>query len=110
MIANGAVDRTIYRWIADEHSRSTVKNTIALLVRVMEQAVRDGLIKVTPARVSGWQRQYQLVEDELNDPRALALPNWEPLQALAKALVVRSHGEYQGWGDVVTSPPPPPPG
>lgn len=52
MITNGAVDRTVYRWIADEHSRSTVKNTIAVLVRVMEQAVRDGLIKVNPARLS----------------------------------------------------------
>ncbi|MEU8495206.1 tyrosine-type recombinase/integrase [Streptomyces lavendulae] len=102
MITNGAVDRTVYRWIADELSRSTVKNTIAVLVRVMEQAVRDGLIKVNPARVSGWQRQYQQVEDELNDPRALALPDWETLQALAKALVARSYGQYQGWGDVVT--------
>lgn len=102
MITNGAVDRTVYRWIADEYSRSTVKNTIAVLVRVMEQAVRDGLIKVNPARVSGWQRQYQQVEDELNDPRALALPDWETLQALVKALVARSYGQYQGWGDVVT--------
>lgn len=102
MITNGAVDRTVYRWIADELSRSTVKNTIAVLVRVMEQAVRDGLIKVNPARVSGWQRQYQQVEDELNDPRALALPDWETLQALAKDLVARSYGRYQGWGDVVT--------
>ncbi|MFD6180941.1 hypothetical protein [Streptomyces goshikiensis] len=102
MITNGAVDRTAYRWIADELSRSTVKNTIAVLVRVMEQAVRVGLIKVNPARVSGWQRQYQQVEDELNDPRALALPDWETLQALAKALVARSYGQYQGWGDVVT--------
>ncbi|MFJ3725797.1 tyrosine-type recombinase/integrase [Streptomyces sp. NPDC090045] len=106
MITNGAVDRTVYRWIADELSRSTVKNTIAVLVHVMEQAVRDGLIKVNPARVSGWQRQYQQVEDELNDPRALALPDWETLQALAKALVARSYGQYQGWGDVVTPPHP----
>ncbi|MFF3863164.1 hypothetical protein [Streptomyces sp. NPDC002209] len=73
MITNGAVNRTVYRWIADGQSRSTVKNTIAVLVRVMDQAVRDGLMKVNPARVSGWQRQYQLAEDELNDPRALAL-------------------------------------
>ncbi|MEU2835252.1 site-specific integrase [Streptomyces lavendulae] len=56
----------------------------------------------TLKELSGWQRQHQLVEDALNDPRALALPNWETLQALAKALVARSHGEYQGWGDVVT--------
>ncbi|WP_405762925.1 tyrosine-type recombinase/integrase [Streptomyces sp. NBC_01420] len=42
VITNGAVDLTVQNWIADEHSRSTVKNTIAVLVRVMEQAVRDG--------------------------------------------------------------------
>ncbi|MEU2828701.1 site-specific integrase [Streptomyces lavendulae] len=102
MITNGAVDRTVCRWITDELSRSTAQNTIAVLVRVMEQAIRDGLIKVNPARVSGWQRQYQQVEDELNDPRALALPNWETLQDLAKALVTRSYGQYQGWGDAVT--------
>ncbi|MFF7532948.1 hypothetical protein ACFZB2_28155 [Streptomyces bobili] len=50
MITNGVVDRTVQNWIADEHSRSTVENTIAVLVRVMEQAVRDGIIKVNPAR------------------------------------------------------------
>jgi hypothetical protein len=44
MITNGVVDRTVQKWIADEHSRSTVKNTIAVLVRVMEQAVRDGIV------------------------------------------------------------------
>lgn len=55
MITNGVVDRTVQNWIADEHSRTTVKNTIAVLVRVMEQAVRDGIIKVNPARVTGWQ-------------------------------------------------------
>ncbi|MBK3525386.1 site-specific integrase, partial [Streptomyces sp. MBT70] len=35
LITNGVVDRTVQNWIADEHSRSTVKNTIAVLVRVM---------------------------------------------------------------------------
>ncbi|MYQ63161.1 hypothetical protein GA0115242_10726, partial [Streptomyces sp. SolWspMP-5a-2] len=43
MITNGVVDRSVQNWIVDEHSRSTVKNTIAVLVRVMEQAVRDGI-------------------------------------------------------------------
>src|SRR6185436_6372492 len=71
-------------------------------VRVMEQAVRDGIIDRNPARVSGWQREYQLAEDELDDPRSLALPDWEALVRLALALVNRSHGRYQGWGDVVT--------
>ncbi|MFC9488235.1 tyrosine-type recombinase/integrase [Streptomyces hydrogenans] len=101
MITNGAVDRTVQNWIADECSRSTVKNTIALLVRVMEQAVRDGIIKINPARVTGWQKLYKQAEDELLDPRALALPDWEALVELAGALVAASYGEYQGWGDVV---------
>ena len=87
MIRNGAVDRAVHSWIADECSRSSVKNSIAVLVRVMEQAVRDGLIDRNPARVTGWQREYQNAEDELDDPRSLALPNWEMLVILADALV-----------------------
>ncbi|MET9349912.1 hypothetical protein ABZY67_24870 [Streptomyces termitum] len=101
MITNGAVDRTVQNWIADEHSRSTVKNTIAVLVRVMEQALRDGLITVNPARVTGWQKLYEQAEDELLNPRALALPDWETLVELADALVAASHGQYRGWGEVV---------
>ncbi|MGW5354404.1 tyrosine-type recombinase/integrase [Streptomyces sp. NPDC004031] len=101
MVTNGAVDRTAYAWIADGVGRSSVKNTLAVLVRVMEQAVRDGLITFNPARISGWQRQYQLAQDELDDPRSLALRDWDALQELAAALVARSHDHYQGWGDVV---------
>ncbi|WP_075692561.1 tyrosine-type recombinase/integrase [Streptomyces acidiscabies] len=100
-ITNGAVDRTVHGWIADEHSQSTVKNSLAVLVRVMEQAVRDGLITINPARITGWQAQYKKAEDELDDPRALALPDWTTLVRLANALVERSHDQYQGWGDVV---------
>ncbi|MEV7504819.1 hypothetical protein [Streptomyces sp. NPDC093018] len=83
-------------WIADEHSRSTVKNTIAVLVRVMEQALRDGIIKVNPARVSGRQKLYKQAEDELHDPRALALPDWNSLVQLADALVTASYDHYRG--------------
>ncbi|MFB8777666.1 tyrosine-type recombinase/integrase [Streptomyces broussonetiae] len=101
MITNGVVDRAVQNWIADEHSRSTVKNTIAVLVRVMEQAVRDGIIKVNPARVSGWQKLYKQAQDELRDPRALALPDWQTLIQLADALVAASYNQYRGWGDVV---------
>jgi len=53
--ANGAVDRAVHAWITDECSRSTVKNSLAVLVRVMEQALRDGIIDRNPARVTGWQ-------------------------------------------------------
>ncbi|GAA2282364.1 hypothetical protein GCM10010149_28800 [Nonomuraea roseoviolacea subsp. roseoviolacea] len=100
MITYGAVDRVVCGWIADGCSRSTVKNSLAMLVRIMEQAVRDGIIERNPARVTGWQREYRLAEDELDDPRALALPDWAALLRLAAALVSRSAGEYAGWGDV----------
>lgn len=101
MITNGAVDRAVHGWIADEHSMSTIKNSLAVLVRVMEQAVRDGLIDQNPARVTGWQREFRQAEDELDDPRSLALPDWDSLKRLADALVARSHNQYEGWGDVV---------
>jgi integrase len=101
MITNGAVDRTVHAWISDECGRSTVKNSLAILVRVMEQAVRDGIITHNPARVTGWQQQYKQAEDELDDPRALALPDWAALVELAAALVERSADRYEGWGEVV---------
>jgi integrase len=101
MITNGAVDRAVHAWISDDCSRSTVKNSLAVLVRVMEQAVRDGLIDRNPARISGWQREYKLAEDELDDPRLLALPDWAALTALSEALVAKSADRYQGWGDAV---------
>ncbi|WP_435588054.1 tyrosine-type recombinase/integrase [Micromonospora aurantiaca (nom. illeg.)] len=101
MITNGAVDRAVHSWIADEYSRSTVKNSLAVLVRVMEQAVRDGIIQRNPAQVTGWQREYQRAADELDDPRSLALPDWETLTTLAAALVDRSANHFTGWADVV---------
>ncbi|WP_228810648.1 hypothetical protein [Nocardia farcinica] len=85
----------------DGASKSSMKNSLAVLVRVMEQAVRDGPRETNPARVRGWQKLYQQIEDELDDPRSLALPNWSGLVTLADALVERSADRYQGWGDVV---------
>lgn len=98
----GAVThRAVHSWIADECSRSTVKNTIAIMVRVLEQALRDGIVDRNVGRVTGWQREYALAEDELDDPRSLALPDWETLVKLADALVARSHGHFTGWGHIV---------
>jgi len=101
MITNGAVDRAVHGWIAEHSSRSTVKNSLAVLVRVMEQAVRDEIMDRNPARVIGWQRAYRRAEDELDDPRSLALPDWQALCELAAALVARSADQFGGWSDVV---------
>ncbi len=77
------------------------ENSLAVLVRIMEQAVRDGILDRNPAHVIGWQRDYQRAEDELDDPRCLALPDWQALCDLAAALVARSADHFEGWGDVV---------
>lgn len=104
MVTNGAVDRAVHAWIADGASRSTVKNSLAVLVRVMEQVYRDGIIDRSPARVTGWQRQYQLAEDELDDPRSLALLDWSCLVELADALVARSSGSFAAYLRAARSP------
>jgi integrase len=101
MITNGLVDRAVHAWISDECGRSTVKNTLAVLVRVMEQAVRDELIDRNPAHITGWQQEYKRAEDEMDDPRSLALSDWRTLTRLADALVDASAGSHRGWGDVV---------
>lgn len=101
MITYGAVDRAVMSWIADGASKSTIKNTLAMLVRIMEQAVRDELIDRNPARIHGWQQQYERAEDELDDPRALALPDWAAVTSLADALVANAHGNPRIWGEVV---------
>ncbi|MBF9071735.1 tyrosine-type recombinase/integrase [Streptacidiphilus fuscans] len=100
-ITNGITDRVLCDWVADEVGRSSVKNTLAALVRIMEQAVRDGLIENNPCRLAGWQRLYKRTEDELDDPRSLALRDWTVLETLADALATRSYDQYRGWGDVV---------
>ena len=101
MVSNGIVDRAIKAWISHGASRSTVKSSLAVLVLVMEQAVRDEIIERNPSRVFGWQRQYELFEDEVDDPRALALADFHALQTLSAALVAKSNPPYQGWGDAV---------
>lgn len=101
VLTTGAVDRTVRGWIADGAGRSGVKNTLAMLVRIIEQAPRDGIVDRNPARISGWQHEYRRTEDELDDPRSPAIPDWNALQALAAALVERSADGYAGWGDLV---------
>lgn len=101
MITSGVVDRAVHAWIEDGCGQSTVKNSLAAFVRVMEQALRDGLINRNPVQAKGWQREFARIEDELDDPRALALADWSALLKLRDALVEASADKYGGWGDVV---------
>ncbi len=48
MITAGLIDRAIDDWEL-LHGRSTVKNTVAALVLVLDEAVRDGLLTRNPA-------------------------------------------------------------
>lgn len=54
-----------------------------------------------PARIKGWQQEFKHDEDEVEDPRSLALPNWQALTELAAALIEASTDKYPGWGDMV---------
>lgn len=49
MLTAGLIDRAIDRWEA-ENGRSTVKNTVAALVLVLDEAVQDGLLPRNPAK------------------------------------------------------------
>ncbi|MEV6560883.1 site-specific integrase [Nocardia sp. NPDC051756] len=102
MITGGVADRAVAQWITNGNSKSLVKNALAAWGRVMKQAVRDEVIDRNPVDVRGWQKLYVQIEDELEDPRSLALPNWTALTVLCDALVQRSADHYRGWGDVVT--------
>ncbi|MEU8994124.1 tyrosine-type recombinase/integrase [Streptomyces caniferus] len=100
-VTRRVVNRALHCWIADECGLSTVKNSLAVLVRVLEQAVRDGVLDANPARVAGWQQEYQRAQSERTTPRALALPDVQALERLATTLVQRSSDGYEGWGDIV---------
>jgi integrase len=101
MITAGVADRAVSGWIVDGRSRSAVKNSLGALSRIIDQAVRDEVIERNRVEVTGGQRQYDRYEDELDDPRSLALPNWGTLTKLAAALVAASSDQYAAWDDVV---------
>jgi hypothetical protein len=66
LITAGLIDRTIDSWEA-ECGSSTLKNTVAALVRVLDEAVRDGLIPTQPAR-SRSRRAWNKVNDRTASP------------------------------------------
>ena len=83
------VDRAIHAWIADDRSRSTVRNSLAVLVQVMEQVLRDGIIDRNPARVSGWRRQSATGgTDQLKDnPTGVSDKRESPPMATGKTII-----------------------
>ena len=97
-------DRAIDQWEAD-YGRSTVKNSIAalVLVLVLDEAVRDGLLTRNPAkdrarrRVAG-RSTAALASPE--SPRDSALPDVRALRQLVDGAVLR--GGHLAWGDCVS--------
>ncbi|OKI03012.1 integrase [Streptomyces sp. CB02056] len=101
LITTALITAAVFGWIADRCRRSTIKNTLAMLSRIFEQAIVDGILERNPTHITGWQHEFQQAEDELRDPRTLALRDWDALTELADALVEASYNRYRGWGDVV---------
>lgn len=82
------IDRTIDDW-KKQYLATTIKNTIAPLVRVLYEAVRDGLITVNPAKHrakrSLHRNAFRVQPAEDAAPRAHAIPDLQKLNQLASA-------------------------
>lgn len=87
-ITAGMIDRTIDDW-EKQYGASTIKNTIAPLVRVLDEAVRDGLITINPAKHrakrSLHRNAFRVQPAEDAAPRAHAIPDLQKLNQLASA-------------------------
>ena len=101
MLTAGLIDRAIDRW-EKAYSVSTVKNTVAALVLVLDEAVRDGLLPRNPAKDRARRSRVGQARTHRDgsDPRDLALPDVAALNALVVEVVAR--GRHQCWGDMVT--------
>ena len=101
MISAGLVDRAIDSWEQD-YGRSTVKNTVAALVLVLDEAVREGILARNPAKDRARRRTVgrDFGNSEPGSPRDLALPDVATLDRLVEAVV--DAGDNQCWGDMVT--------
>ena len=99
MITAGLIDRAIDRWESSA-GHSTVKNTVAALVHVLDDAVRDGLLPRNPAKDRARRKQPGQVKDGSDvNPRDLALPDVATLDKLAAA--AKEAGGHKCWGDMV---------
>nr|WP_218681853.1 site-specific integrase [Microbacterium flavum] len=87
-ITAGIIDRTIDEW-EQRYGASTIKNSIAPLVRVLDEAVRDGLLAINPAKNRAKRslnrNAFRTQSAEQASPRAHAIPDMKTLTKLAKA-------------------------
>ncbi len=92
----GMIDRMIDGW-EEKHSTSTIKNSIAPLVRVLDEAVRDDIITINPARHRARRNLGKHVTQAAGALRQYALPDLATLNKLADAC-----GEvHQSYSDFV---------
>lgn len=82
-ISTGLIDRTIDQW-ETEYSPSTIKNTIAPLVRVLDVAVRDEVISSNPAKHRARRTFHKDSALKPGALRAYAIPDIETLNLLAE--------------------------
>jgi integrase len=103
LVTAGLIDRAIDRW-EQNYGRSTVKNTVAVLVLVLDEAVRDGIIVRNPAKDRARRktagRSFGSADQDPGSPRDLALPDVATLDRLVARVV--DAGGHQSWGDMVT--------
>lgn len=87
-ITAGVIDRTIDVW-EKRYGASTIKNSIAPLVRVLDEAVRDGLIAINPAKNRAKRslnrNAFRTQSVEQATPRAHAIPDMATLTRVAEA-------------------------
>jgi hypothetical protein len=98
MMSAGLIDRAIDQWEA-AYGRSTVKNTIAALVLVLDEAVRDGLLMRNPAKDRARRRivgRSAMPMAAPESPRDFALPDVSTLSRLVEEAMRR--GGHQSLG------------
>ncbi|WP_421075240.1 MULTISPECIES: tyrosine-type recombinase/integrase [unclassified Microbacterium] len=82
-------DQPHRRRLGGRHGASTIKNSIAPLVRVLDEAVRDGLIPINPAKNRAKRsinrNAFRTQPAEQASPRAHAIPTIGTLTKLADA-------------------------
>lgn len=90
-VTTGLVDRAIDSW-ETAHSRSTLKNTIAALTRVLDEAVRDDLLTRNPVRDRA-DRRYS-ANTELRHAKLILGPSDVARIVEACAEIHTSYGDH----------------